>query len=96
MRHFVDKYGESWAYKKHIPEFAKTDNVVKLSALKKGECFSAPFHSQVSFKLDDGNLYFNLHGYKEFPHSIEHEDPDAFVTKRDLMWDFERDTFIRL
>jgi hypothetical protein len=97
MEHFIDRYGGSWTFKRHLKDFHLQENVVKLSELKKGECFSPPFKSNASFKLSDGNLYFNLHGYKEHPHTIEHEDPDALVTKRnDLVWDFEKNTFTRL
>lgn len=97
MQHFIEKYGLSWANKKSLTDFKSMENVVALSSLKKGECFSQPYKSLLSFKLDDGNLYFNLHGYKELPHTIEHEDPSALVTKiGDMVWDFESNTFIRL
>jgi hypothetical protein len=95
MEHFIGQYGKSWCFKECIADF-KGENVVPLSSLKKGVCFSPPFSSQVSFKLD-GNLYFNLHGYKQHPHTIEHEDPDALVTRHDdLIWDFESNTFTRV
>lgn len=97
MRHFIAKYGESWAFKNLLTEFEKANDVVKLSELKKGECFCAPFRTGISFKLSDGNLFFNLHGYTEYPHTVEHEDPNAIVVrKKDLVWDFERNTFTML
>jgi len=97
MQHFVETYGTSWCFRHLLGDFGKGENVVPLSSLKKGECFSPPFKTCASFKLDDGNLYFNLHGYVEYPHTIEHEDPNALVTRRhDLVWNFEKNTFVRL
>ena len=98
MKHYIDRYGECWAAKRFIDDFKYSgEDIVKLSELKKGDCFSPPFKTSISFKLSDGNLYFNLHGYNQHPHTIEHEDPDALVTKNsDYAWDFEKNTFIRL
>ena len=90
MEHFIERYGQSWAGLEFMDDFASGENIVKLSSLKKGQAFSSPFRSDISFKLEDGNLYFNLLGYAKYPHTIEHEDPDALVTFIPYKsWDFE-------